>query len=277
MEFSSQPKTPSRYGKDGQERTGDVVTVTPLSVKMLLSAKKDDPKSPYQIDGVDMHTVVIVGLILEVVPSQKSVNYKIDDGSECVDVVQWTLGAEQNSELKDGVYVRVAGQIKEGNEGKELNAFQIEIIKDFNEITSHHLAVITAHLSRVKGPLPISHDQLQNPGSQTLSPPISPSILAGGRTMSSGTGGQSFSTTAHAAEAEYSFGGIVETGRFARCLNDCIKAFQALDLPGGSTRDDILLYLKGNYTDLEVGNAITRLYDDGKICIGNTEEHFRIA
>ena len=113
--------------------------------------------------------VEIVGLVLEVAPEKGFTNYKLDDGSDCIDVKSYSTG--QTDELyADAKYYRVCGQLKETTtstaDGSEVNreilALQIHPIENFNEITYHILNVIYAHLVRTRGPLPVCIRILSN-------------------------------------------------------------------------------------------------------------------
>lgn len=54
---------------------------------------------------------------------------------------------------RTGVYVRVTGSVKPFNDALNVVAFDIHPIKDFNEITFHHLEAAFVHLETTRGPI----------------------------------------------------------------------------------------------------------------------------
>ncbi|KAH7820388.1 Replication protein A 32 kDa subunit [Monocercomonoides exilis] len=174
--------SPRREGDDGKSRDDgrrrplDNMSVIPVSAKMLMNAEKEAPKGMYYLDKVELSTVELVGLILEATPDRNAMNYKIDDGSNCIDVKYWMVtSSAEDSPYREGMYVRVCGQLKESEEGREVIAFQIHPVKDFNELTFHHLAVIQSFLIRTgqlatTTPAFVSNTQNQTSSSNLTSP-----------------------------------------------------------------------------------------------------------
>ena len=77
-----------------------------------------------------------------------------------IEVRRW-IGDDSQTEsqhkaaFREGVYVKVTGQIHVLNKQLSILGFRIKPIEDFNEVTNHLLQVIVAHLALTKGmPLP---------------------------------------------------------------------------------------------------------------------------
>ncbi|KAK2956205.1 putative replication factor A2 [Blattamonas nauphoetae] len=159
------PSSPSRtggaYSGEGEGDEGarrlasSVSTFVPMSVKLVHSTSKEYVGQPFAINGVELNTVELIGLLLETTVSGNQILYKLDDGTSCIDVRQYitATGEEQRvNTVQTGTYARVVGNIKQQGESREINAFQVTKIEDFNQITYHILATINAHIQRT-GPI----------------------------------------------------------------------------------------------------------------------------
>ena len=51
----------------------------------------------------------------------------------------------------EGVYIRVIGNVKVFNEKRQVTAFNVRPIDDFNEVTHHAMESIYCHLKATKG------------------------------------------------------------------------------------------------------------------------------
>ncbi|KAA6359070.1 MAG: putative replication protein A2, 32kDa [Streblomastix strix] len=262
-------QSPQKEEQQGRQRTLENSTLIPLTVKMLLEAKKDISQSPFQVDGADITNVEIVGLILELSAQANFINYKVDDGTGCIDVRQWnTPGVsdedQQQDTQKEGSYVRVCGTLTITQDVKTLVAFQIHQVTDFNEITYHNLSIIHSHLIRTKGPLQtgifdkqrqqieqskVMREQGQSPGRPQQGWKGQP-----GMTQSPQRPSFAPQQRSAPAQTEYRNGAVVETGRFGQVLSDCLQAFRSGDAinRGGLSKKDLNVRFDGRYTDQEL-------------------------
>jgi replication factor A2 len=136
--------------------------------------------------------------------------YKIDDGSDCVNVRHWAPPpSPEDQSFREGKYIRVCGQLKENEGNRELLAYQIQPITDFNEITYHHLNVVYAHLFRVKGPA--------KPDAPGVASPHADRHDAG---FHSSLPSPAAPDHAAASESDYVPVGFSEGGRFGKLLSD---------------------------------------------------------
>ncbi|KAK6942044.1 OB-fold nucleic acid binding domain, AA-tRNA synthetase-type [Dillenia turbinata] len=136
----------------------DAQGLLPLTVKQISEALlSSDDKSNILIDGVDVNNVTLVGMILNKTPRVTDVSFKLDDGSGRIDCTRWVNGeASETREMdavEDGMYVRVHGHLKSFQGKKQLVAFAVRPITDFNEITTHFLECIYVHLCNTKSRL----------------------------------------------------------------------------------------------------------------------------
>jgi len=57
----------------------------------------------------------------------------------------------KKADWSDGVYVRIVGSLRSFNNKRNIVAFRIQPLTDFNELTYHFLEVIYVHLFNTKG------------------------------------------------------------------------------------------------------------------------------
>jgi replication factor A2 len=106
----------------------------------------------FRIDGQELTTVTFVGVIRNVSESATSTMYTIEDGTGKIDVRKWYNRDEdismmqKRSNLREGVYVRVVGELRAFQDQKSVTGNHIGPLDDFNEITYHFLEVIHLHL-----------------------------------------------------------------------------------------------------------------------------------
>jgi len=134
-------------------------TLMPVTGAILAKAEYNVSDDVFSYNGVDIHQVTFVGIIREVNEATTNISYKIDDQTgSFINVKKWVDQDEGNmmekrSECREDTYVRVVGHMKSFNDGAVRNviAFSMTPVLDFNEITFHMLEVIHAHLQLTKG------------------------------------------------------------------------------------------------------------------------------
>ncbi|XP_076865867.1 replication protein A 32 kDa subunit-like isoform X3 [Brachyhypopomus gauderio] len=133
---------------EGHLQRSQALCVQPCTVSQLKSASEH--KDSFFIQGLEIHQVTVVGIIRRAVPTITHVVYCLDDMTGTpLDVKQW-MDLKEDS-LDDGVippgtYIRVVGILRSFERHRSMVAFSIRRIGDFNEITSHMLEVVQAHL-----------------------------------------------------------------------------------------------------------------------------------
>ncbi|XP_059296168.1 replication protein A 32 kDa subunit B isoform X1 [Lycium ferocissimum] len=127
----------------------DSQTLIPLTVKQISEAfQSSDDKTNFLIDGVDVNNVKLVGLLFNKAERITDVSFVVDDGTGRVDCFRWVNEAVDTKEMEavtNGMYVRVHGHLKGFQGKKQLMAYSVRPVDDYNEIASHFAEVIYVH------------------------------------------------------------------------------------------------------------------------------------
>ncbi|XP_061675301.1 replication protein A 32 kDa subunit isoform X2 [Syngnathoides biaculeatus] len=131
--------------KKGRTRVSQII---PCTVSQLMSATQSD--EAFQIGDVEVAQVTLVGIIRSTDKSMTNIQYKVDDMTCApMDVKQWVDTEDLNvdsSVLPPGTYVKVSGNIRSFQNNRSVVAFSVRPLEDMNEITSHMLEVVQAHM-----------------------------------------------------------------------------------------------------------------------------------
>jgi hypothetical protein len=126
-------------------------SLLPVTIRQLHTATQSHPEDTvFRIDGQDLNEVTIVGQILSRKDGQTNLTFHIDDGTGGIFAKVW-IGEndeetqQRHQQLREGMYVRAIGQLRAFNAQRNLVAFRIRPVTDFNEITFHFLDVIYTH------------------------------------------------------------------------------------------------------------------------------------
>ncbi|XP_024123361.1 replication protein A 32 kDa subunit isoform X2 [Oryzias melastigma] len=135
--------------KRGKVRSAQII---PCTVSQLMSATPTD--EAYKVGEVNINQVTIVGIIRSTDKSTTFIQYMVDDMTCApMDVKHWldTEDPSVNSNaLPPGTYVKVSGNLRIFQNRKSMVAFRIRALEDMNEITSHMLEVVHAHMALSK-------------------------------------------------------------------------------------------------------------------------------
>ncbi|XP_072102638.1 replication protein A 32 kDa subunit [Mobula birostris] len=135
----------SQSDRKTRSRTQQIV---PCTVSQLMSASQTE--DIFRIGEVELSQVTVVGIIKDSEKAPTNILYKLDDMTgPPMDVRQWVDTDEAGSEnivVPPGTYVKVAGHLRSFQNKKSLVAFKIMPLEDMNELTSHMLEVVQAHL-----------------------------------------------------------------------------------------------------------------------------------
>uniref|UniRef100_A0A8P4KS92 Replication protein A C-terminal domain-containing protein n=1 Tax=Dicentrarchus labrax TaxID=13489 RepID=A0A8P4KS92_DICLA len=121
--------------------------ILPCTVSQLLSASQVS-NDTFTMCHWELNQVSLVGIIRGFAPFVTNVQYSVDDMTgPPLSVRQWvdTQDCAQTL-LSPGTYVKVTGSLRSFNGQRSLLAMDIRCIKDLNEITSHMLEVVQAHM-----------------------------------------------------------------------------------------------------------------------------------
>jgi replication factor A2 len=136
-------------------------SLVPVTIKQLKNAPANtNGEQGFVLDGHELQQVTIVGLIIAADEQSTNLMYTIDDGTDNIMVRMWVDSdsdealAERRAQWKEGVVVRVIGQLRVFNSSKSVVAYSINPVTDFNEYTFHFLEVVHTHLRHTKGAPP---------------------------------------------------------------------------------------------------------------------------
>jgi len=141
-------KAESPADKGGRARGEQ--TLLPVTIKQINDAMATDDN--VQIDGRDVTQVSIVCTVLSIESQALCNNYTVEDGTGQIDVRWWTdaengdVHADKRSLISEMTYVRVVGKIRIFQNAKQITAFDVRPVKDFNEVTYHMIHSIQTHL-----------------------------------------------------------------------------------------------------------------------------------
>uniref|UniRef100_A0A4W6BZY7 OB domain-containing protein n=1 Tax=Lates calcarifer TaxID=8187 RepID=A0A4W6BZY7_LATCA len=120
----------------------------PCTVSQLLSASQVS-NNDFEICDWKLNQVSVVGIIRGYSPFVTNIQYSVDDMTgPPLNVKQW-VNAEDCALMtfaSPGTYVKVTGTLHSFSGQRSLLALNIRCIKDLNEITSHMLEVVQAHM-----------------------------------------------------------------------------------------------------------------------------------
>ncbi|TNN89140.1 Replication protein A subunit [Liparis tanakae] len=132
--------------KKGRTRATQII---PCTVSQLMSASQVD--EAFRVGDVEVTQVTIVGIIRSIDKSMTNIQYKVDDMTAApMDVKQWVDTEDpgvDNSVLPPGTYVKISGNLRSFQNHRSVVAFGVRPLEDMNEITSHILEVVQAHMA----------------------------------------------------------------------------------------------------------------------------------
>ncbi|KAM9488060.1 replication protein A 32 kDa subunit [Clarias gariepinus] len=131
--------------KKGRSRAQQIV---PCTVSQLMSAAQAE--DVFRVGEVEVAQVTIVGIIRSTDKSMTNIQYKVDDMTAApMDVKQWVDTEDpsvDSSVIPPDTYVKVSGNLRSFQNNRSLVAFSVRPMEDMNEITSHMLEVVQAHM-----------------------------------------------------------------------------------------------------------------------------------
>nr|XP_020462080.1 replication protein A 32 kDa subunit-like isoform X2 [Monopterus albus] len=122
--------------------------ILPCTVSQLLSASEVSSDT-FAICDWELNQVSVVGVIREFSPCTANIRYSVDDMTgPPLNVKQWVTSEDcaQITFVSPGTYVKVTGSLHNFHGQRSLLAMNIRFIEDLNELTSHMLEVVQAHM-----------------------------------------------------------------------------------------------------------------------------------
>ncbi|XP_041665351.1 replication protein A 32 kDa subunit-like [Cheilinus undulatus] len=122
--------------------------ILPCTVSQLLSASQVSSDS-FAIGDLELNQLSVVGVIRGYAPFVTNVQYSLDDMTgPPLNVKQW-VNSEDGAVINfasPGTYVKVIGSLRSFEGQRSFLAMDVRCITDLNEITSHMLEVVQAHM-----------------------------------------------------------------------------------------------------------------------------------
>ncbi|WOG81307.1 hypothetical protein DCAR_0100453 [Daucus carota subsp. sativus] len=131
-------------------KSRDAPGTIPVTVKKIIEASQSgDEKSNFLVAGVDVANVSVVGMITSKTERVTDVNFTLDDGTGRIDCIRWVnegYDTKEMSEIEEGMYARVNGRLKSFQGKKQIAAFSVRPVTNFDEVTCHFIECIHFHL-----------------------------------------------------------------------------------------------------------------------------------
>ncbi|KAK7377313.1 hypothetical protein VNO80_02736 [Phaseolus coccineus] len=147
--MSSQPSN-LNDSSPAPSKSRETQGLVPVTVKQISEASQTgDEKSIFVINGVDLNNVTLVGMVFEKVERNTDVNFVLDDGTGRIKCRRWvneTFDTKEMEEVMNGMYARVFGHLKSFQGVRQLVAFSVRPITNFDEIPFHFIDCIHNHL-----------------------------------------------------------------------------------------------------------------------------------
>ncbi|KAG6623363.1 Replication protein A 32 kDa subunit [Phytophthora cinnamomi] len=248
------------------KRSGGAQSILPVSIKQLQtlgSASGDD--DALRLDGQELSTVRIVGLLTNLTPHSTSLRFQLDDGSGAFDCQYFVTADDPDASegemnrLREGSYVRVVGKLRSFQGKASLSCFNVAPVEDMNELTHHLLEVIYVHCYNTKGPV---HD---GKADVTMASFNTPTKAPNQWNQPAATGGFG--------------GGAMDYGMMDSNFSPEQKAI--LDVLGTCTSDrglkidQIYADLRGQMTEPQLRSALNYLTSEGHVYSTIDEDHFK--
>ncbi|GAV77894.1 tRNA_anti domain-containing protein/RPA_C domain-containing protein [Cephalotus follicularis] len=150
------PSQPSHLGDStpSPAKSRDAQGLIPLTVKQISEiSHSGDEKSNFQINGLDVTNVSVVGMVFDKAERVTDVGFVLDDGTGRIGCRRWSndiIDTKEIEAIQDGTYVRVNGTLKSLQDTRQLVAFSVRPVTNFDEITFHFVECVHFHLQNSK-------------------------------------------------------------------------------------------------------------------------------
>ncbi|KAL7826984.1 hypothetical protein AOLI_G00321930 [Acnodon oligacanthus] len=151
--YSLSPGESSRPPSEEKSKRSRILCILPSTVSQLLSATEQ--QGSFFIQGTEINQVGVVGIIRRTKPAGAYIVYSLDDMTgPPLDVKRWMdLEAANMNDcvIPPGTYIKVVGSLRSFQNHRSMVAFSVRRVEDYNEITSHMMEVVQAHLLNDSG------------------------------------------------------------------------------------------------------------------------------
>ncbi|XP_050215573.1 replication protein A 32 kDa subunit A isoform X2 [Mercurialis annua] len=257
--MSSQSNLPADSGPS-TVKTRDSQGLVPVTMKQISEASHSgDEKSNYLIDGVDVTNVTVVGMVFNKAQKVTETNFTVDDGTGRIGCKRWLneiIDTNEMETIQDGMYVRVNGHLRSFQGVKQLAAFSVRPVTNFDEVTFHFIDCIHTHLLNSKS-LGGGFSQSQVAESSMNTP------------VRSGSIGHQSSSSVQLAK-QYSVDGLKDCDQL---VLDCLQQSSSMGQEKGMHMDELSQQLK--LPAEKIKETIRSLEDEGLIYSTIDEFHYK--
>ncbi|XP_034145033.1 replication protein A 32 kDa subunit isoform X2 [Esox lucius] len=204
-----------------------------------------------------MHKITIVGIIRTTDKSMTNIQYKVDDMTgPPMDVKQWVDTEDPSVDstvIPPGTYVKVSGNLRSFQNHRSVVAFSVRPLEDMNEITSHMLEVVQAHM--------------------LLSKPQT-SMVGGGGGMNTSMASLSRPGAGGSMGGGYSGGSDMSANGLSPSQNQVLSLIRSCPDAQGISTQDLKQRLSGMSLAV-IKQAVEFLSNEGHIFSTIDEDHFK--
>jgi len=235
-------------GSSGGGQKKRAQNIVPVQVKEIL----ESPEDGFQIEGIDVGMVIIVGRVTSATNSATKTTLVVEDDSGSVEVVQWVdEDAKEKGEHTEGSVVRVIGNVRSQGDKKHVMAFKILGVPSQAELDSHLLEIVHSHLKMRQ-------------------------IQSAAENAAAGGGGGGLSNSMMGGGLSQVVAGSVGTQSFGNNKHDlvygCIR--QSMD-DAGIHKDQLMEQVRTKMSKSELENSLEFLSAEGHIYSTVDEDHFK--
>ncbi|KAL3677147.1 hypothetical protein R1sor_027095 [Riccia sorocarpa] len=144
--------SPSGATKRGGSQSSGLM---PLTVKQLSSATQKASDDNFYVDGQEVNNITLVGMVFNKEEKNTDVSFMLDDFTGRIEVKKWIDGQDSEElvelrNIRNGIYVRIYGHLRSFQGKRNVVAFSVRPIKDFDEVTFHFIEAIYVHAYNLK-------------------------------------------------------------------------------------------------------------------------------
>ncbi|WIA08267.1 hypothetical protein OEZ85_007710 [Tetradesmus obliquus] len=266
---SQAPAQDGYGGGSGGGRAGNSKqTLRTLTIRQLAKAANghDDV---LRADNSEITNVTVIGKILSVRDANMTLTLTITDGTGTVDVDHFLsdsddgqVAAQKKAEWSPGVYVRVFGHARCGNDQVlRITGFNVRTITDFNEVTYYFLRCIFEHVHLTKG----------GAAGQGMGGAAAGGMAMGGAAAAGGWQGGG------APQQATAFAGAAAGNGMDPCSNAVLQIIQGSNSEAGCHVQEIYSKLAGQFGQHAIDNALHSLTSEAHLYTTTDDNHYRAA
>jgi replication factor A2 len=246
----------SQQSAQKPRRSYDEQTLIPVTLHMAMKATPDASGDGSLIleDGRKLTTIKVVGAVRSFENASTNVLYVLEDGTGLMDIKQWlddndctAIQEIRQQTLKENIYIKVTGSIKDYEGKKMLVASSVRPLTTANELTHHMLQVVHSAEKYKRA------DSIVSPGAAIMN---NNGVGFGGGAVpvaQTTSGGNSLK------ERVLNFIKTCDDGTDAGChIDQCVKGIS--DAP-----------------EAEIRKTMEQLAEDGDVYSTISEDHFKVA